>query len=90
MPLDLVILMIFSMGIGFGALYLSIKREAVAWSVISTVIFITNILFAASIDFGGGAMANPANYILIGLNMIFTFIALITTVKLAFDLFVGK
>jgi len=44
----------------------------------------------ASIDFGGGAMTSSTNYILIELNMIFTFIALITTVKFAFGLFVKK
>ena len=88
--LDLVILTIFSMVIGFDAIYLDMKREAIVWPFISTIIFVTNILFAASIEFEGGAMASSANYILIKLNRIFTFIALITTVKLAFDLFVKK
>ena len=52
MALDLVILMIFSMLIGFDAIYLGMEREAIMWPFISTIIFITNILFLRALTLG--------------------------------------
>jgi hypothetical protein len=87
MALEIAIIVIFTMLIGFGSLYLSFRRDAIAWSVIAAVIFIANIMFSASVDFGGGPMASSANYVLIGLNMLFAFIALIRSISMAFEVF---
>ena len=78
--------------VGCVALYLANQRQAVMWSIMACVLFMSNILYSASIQFAstgsdGVFVGAGANIMLIGLNLIFTTYALILSVKLSFELY---
>ena len=93
MALEYVVLEVFFMLIGFGSLYLNFKREAVFWSILATIIFVTGVYFGITIPFSldasGGLLMTSANVMLSGVNLIFAFFSLFRSVYMAI-MFFGK
>ena len=91
MALDMVMMYIFFMSCGFGCLYLSFKRNAVMWGVFATIIFLSLTLYGSGIPFktdaGGAIIPTAANYMAIGVSMLFMALSLLYTVYLAFQAF---
>lgn len=84
----------FVMLIGFIALYLAWTREAFGWALIATVIFSVMVLYSFQIPFQTSAdgliLLSPSNFMLAGINMLFTGISLLRTIYLAFEALKGK
>lgn len=84
---------IFMMIVGFGTLYLSFRRDAVVWAIISAVLFGITALVGLSAPFlvnlSEQTMETPINYLLFGTSLIFSFIGVLQSVRLAFRLFTG-
>jgi len=81
---------IFTLVGGVITLYLSFRRNGIGWAVISTVLLFSNMLMSANIPFmtsGSQIVATSANVVLIGLNMMFGFVALIRCVFMMFDFY---
>lgn len=91
MVLEQVVVSLFTMLVGFGFLYLTYKRNAVAWSILATIVFVTNVAYGASIPFridsAGTTLLSGGNFVLAGISLIFAFISLIFSVAFAFELF---
>jgi len=83
--------LLFTMVIGFGSLYLSFRRDAVAWAIIACVLFTVGILVGGSIPFSiaadGTVLGTPGNVMLSGLNMIFASFSLLQSIRLGFVLY---
>jgi len=71
---------------GCSCLYLGQSRNAVGWTVISAVLFITSIVYSMSIQFANAS----ANWILIGISLILTTVSILFAVYQAFDFFRKK
>lgn len=89
----LVFLTIFFMCIGFGLLYLSFRRRAIMWSILSTIVFGTLVPYGGSIPFvtdgAGNVVVQPANYMIIGLCLMFALFSLLKSVALLYDFLKG-
>lgn len=80
---------LFVQAIALGCLYVSFRRNAIAWAVIATVLFAVSIPSAMTIPFktntAGEVVGTPMNIILSGVAWIFMFVSLVRSVYLAFQ-----
>lgn len=87
---SMVYVAIFAMLIGFVSLFIALKRDGLMWSVLATVVFLSNVLYSSGIPFEvnavGQLVGTSANFILIGISLIFTFISLFLSFKFGFEL----
>lgn len=85
MSLAEVVVAVFMMIVGIGALYLSFRRNAIVWSIISTVIFSVMVIQTLTIPFSSDV--TTTNILLSGVCLLFTFIALLKSIVLGFEIF---
>lgn len=87
---SMVYVAIFAMLVGFVSLFIALKRDGLMWSVLATVVFLSNVLYSSGIPFEvnavGQLVGTSANFILIGISLIFTFISLFLSFKFGFEL----
>jgi len=93
MPLDMVLVSLFTFSLSGGFLYISYKRNAFLWAIIACILFASNMLYSGAIPFqtdaNGNVIATGANHILIGLNLIGLVLSLFFSIYNAFQLFQG-
>lgn len=97
MAIEEVVLVVFAMCVGGLSLYLCLRRQAIVWSIISFVIFISLTVMAWYIPFvteivNGEEqnMGSPFNVLISGISLIFAFISLLFAFRQAFNFFKSK